>query len=96
MLSRECRLLGASLGVGELVFVLWDYSVCCKTYLPYGVILCCGVYQCVTEYVLSLGSLYWMMFVLWGVFVWYVSQYCGASVYIMRLVCNGVGHVLIL
>lgn len=40
VLSREFGLLETSLGMGELVFVLWDYSVCYKTYLPYGVIVC--------------------------------------------------------
>lgn len=61
MLSRECGLLGESVDVRELVFVLWDHSVYSKAYLLYGIIMCCVVCQCVTEHVLSFGSLCWVM-----------------------------------
>lgn len=69
MLSRECGLLGASVDVRELVFVMWDHSVYSKTYLLYGIILCYVVCQCVTEHVLSFGSLSWVIIFVWGEFV---------------------------
>lgn len=47
--------------VRELVFVLWDHSVYSKTYPLYGIILCCVICHCVTEHVLSFGSLCWVM-----------------------------------
>lgn len=58
---KSMQVIRGKCGCKGATVCAWGCSARCKTYLPYGVSLACGVCQYVAEHMLSLGSLYWVM-----------------------------------